>query len=62
MRELSSFGTSRLVSKCESGVRYASQQSGGAVSGRSPGIEPMDVVSDFGMYCGFGVEFLTWLE
>lgn len=65
MRELSSLSSSRLVSKCESGVRHASQQSGGiAVSWQSRGaarMDPLDMVSDVGMYCRFGVEFLTRL-
>lgn len=65
MRELPSLGSSRLVSKNESGVSHASQQScGGTVSWRSRGaarMDPLDVVSDVGMYCRFGVEFLTQL-
>lgn len=69
MRELSSLGSLRLVSNSESGVRHASQQSGGVVvSWRSRGadpipapMDPLDVDSDVGMYCQFSVEFLAQL-
>lgn len=61
MRELSSLGSSRLLSKSESGVRHASQQSGGGAVSWAARMDPLDVVSDVGMYYQFGVEFLAQL-
>lgn len=69
MRELSFLGSLRLVSKSESGVRHASQQTDGVVvswwsRGAAPipaRMDPLDVVSDVGMYCRFGVELLARL-
>lgn len=68
MSKLCSLGSPRLVSKSESGERHASQQSGVVVSGWSRGaplsvkLDPLDVVSDLGMYCWFRVGLLTFRE